>query len=221
VADLFGLSFSFDLSNLFAILVIFAGVATLQFFYGRKLNLVLMRNVAETLEEVVKPKDQLYTWLGGYIGFKVEYEVDDPIVEKIEATLTLLPRHSIMYLPVSKVTLGGDRLFLVVRSRHAVKGDVHAIKKGTYRLSKGIDNEIEYLSEVVAINGAEFQVFYKKRRDKDKLLKHLSGLPVDKVKHISVTPSTRVIYAFVVPDKRVIEEVIPRLLQIAREFTEF
>jgi hypothetical protein len=220
VVELFGLSFSFDLSNLFAILVIFAGVATLQFFYGRKLNLVLMRSVAETLEDVVKPKDQLYTWLGGYIGFKAEYDVDDPIVEKIEATLTLLPRQSIMYLPVSKITLRGDRLFIVVRSRYSLKGDVHAIKKGTYRLSKGIDNEIEYLSEDVAVNGAEFKVYYKKKRDRDKLLKHLNGLPVDKVKHISVTPSTRVVYAFVAPEKRVIKEVIPRMVQIAREFTE-
>jgi len=212
--------FSFDLSNLFAILVIFAGVATLQFFYGRKLNLVLMKSVAETLEDVVKPKDQLYTWLGGYIGFKAEYDVDDAIVEKIEATLTLLPRQSIMYLPVSKVTLGGDRLFLVVRSRHALKGDVHAIRKGTYRLSKAIDNEIEYLKEDVAVDGTEFRVYYKKKRDKDRLLKYLSGLPVDKVKHVSVTPSTRVVYAFVVPEKRVIEEVIPKMVQIARDFAE-
>lgn len=212
---------SLDLSGLFALLVIFAGVATLQFFYGRKLNLVLMRSVVETLEEVVRPKDQLYTWLGGYIGFKAEYEIDDPIVERIEATLTLLPRQSIMYLPVSKLTLRSDRLFLVVRSRQAVRGDVHAIKKGTYRLGKGIDNEIEYLSQDVAINGAEFRIYYKKKRDMDRLLKHLSGLPVGRIKHVSVTPSTRVIYAFVVPEKRVIEEVVPRLLQIARDFAEF
>ncbi len=211
----------FDLSNLFAVLVIFAGVATLQFFHGRKLNLLLMRNYVTTLEEVVKPKDQLYTWLGGYIGFKAEYKVDDPVIEKVEATLTLLPRHSIVYLPISKIILGGDRLFLVVKSKYKLKGDVHAVKKGVYRFTKGIDDEVEYKKEIVRVDSVEFQIFYKRRRDVDVLLAYLKRLPVNSIKHLSVTPSTKVVYAFVIPSREVIEKVLPELKELAKEFAEF
>ncbi len=207
-----------DISSLFPIIVILAGVVTIQFFYGRKLNLALMRNIIVTLEEVVKPKDQLYTWLGGYIGFKAEYEVDDAVVEKIEATLTLLPRHSILYLPVSKITIKDDRLFIVLRSRFPLKGDVHIIRRGLYRFGKGIDDPMEYLDDRIALNGVEYDVFFKRKEDKDRLIKLISGLPVEKIKHVSVTPSTRVIYAYIVPDRRTIEEVIPRMFRITREF---
>lgn len=208
-----------DLSNLFPLVVLLAGVATLQFFYGRKLNLALMRNIIMTLEETIKPKDQLYTWLGGYIGFKAEYDVDDTMVEKVEVTLTLLPRHSILYLPISKATLKGDRLFIVFRSRYPIKGDVHLIRRGLYRFGKGIDNPLEYLSEVVALDGVEYEVFFKRKEDRNKLIKLVSGLPVEKIKHVSITPSTNVVYAFLTPDSRVIEEIIPRMFKITRDFT--
>ncbi len=210
----------FDLSTLFPVIVILAGVVTIQFFYGRKLNLALMRNVIVTLEEIIRPKDQLYTWLGGYIGFKAEYDVDDTAVEKIEATLTLLPRHSILYLPVSKITLKDDRLFIVFRSRYPIRGDVHIIRRGLYKFGKGIDNPMEYFDDRIALNGLEYDVFFKKKEDKDKLIKLISGLPVEKIKHISITPSTRVIYAFITPEKRVIQEIIPRMFKITREFAK-
>jgi len=207
-----------DLSNLFPLIVILAGVATLQFFYGRKLNLALMKNIVITLEENLKPKDQLYTWLGGYIGFKAEYDVEDVTIEKIEATLTLLPRHSIFYLPISKATLRGDRLFIVFRSRYPIKGDVHIIRKGLYRFGKGIDDPMEYFSEIVLLNGVEYEIFFKKREDKDRLINLLSGLPAEKIKHFSITPSTRVVYAFITPDRRLIQELIPRMFKITKEF---
>jgi len=210
-----------DLSGLFAILVLFAGVATLQFFYGRKLNILIMKNVVDELEQVIKPKDQLYTWLGGYVGFKAEYSIDDPEIEKVEVTLTLLPRQSILYLPISKLTLKGDRLFFVIRCRHAVKGDVHAVKKNVYRFTKPIDSEIEYLKEDVKVGNEEFTVYYKKKDDLKKLIIHLRDLPYQELKHISLTPSTRVIYAFVTPGKEIISRIYPKLLKIARDFTEF
>ncbi len=211
----------FNLSDLFAVLVLFAGITTLQFFYGRKLNILLMKNAVEELEETIKPKDQLYTWLGGYIGFKAEYKIDDPYIDGIEVTLTLLPRQSILYLPISKLTLKDDRLFFVLKCRYAVKGDVHAVKKGTYRFTKPIDNEVEYRTETVSISGEEFVVYYRKKEDLNKLLKHMKGIPVEEVKHISVTPSTRVIYTFVVPKRGVVEKIFPKIVELARDFTGF
>ncbi len=151
----------------------------------------------------------------GYIGFKAEYKVRDEIVEKIEATLTLLPRHSILYLPISKLTIGGDRLFLVARVRR-LSGDVHAIKSGTYRFSKGMDREEEYLRERVSIDGEVFDLYYKRDDDKQKMLRHLKNLPVKKVKHVSITPETRVVYVYTTPDA--IEAVIPEMFKMSRDF---
>ncbi len=211
----------FDLSNLFAILILFAGVATLQFFYGRKLNLLLMKNAVDELEKTIKPKDQLYTWLGGYVGFRAEYRIDDPDVERVEVTLTLLPRQSILYLPVSKLTLGGDRMFFVLRCRHAVKGDVHVVKSGTYRFTSPINGEIEYVRENIQINGINFIAYYRRKSDLERLVKLLEGMPLEGLKHLSVTPSTRVIYAFITPEKGIVEKVYPKMLNVAREFTGF
>ncbi len=210
-----------DLSGLFAILVLFAGVATLQFFYGRKLNILLMRNVVEELEEVIKPQDQLYTWLGGYVGFKAEYRIDNPDINSIEVTLTLLPRQSILYLPISKLTLKDDRLFFVLKCRHAVKGDVHAVKKGIYKFTKPIDNLFEYRTETASIDGEEFVVYYRRKEDFERILKHMKDLPVQEVKHISVTPSTKVIYAFITPKRGVVGKVFPGIVEIAKDFTGF
>ncbi len=210
-----------DLSGLFAILLLFAGVATLQFFYGRKLNLMIMKNAVVELEETIKPKDQLYTWLGGYVGFRAEYKIDDPDIDSVEVTLTLLPRQSILYLPISKLTFREDRLFFVLKCRHAVKGDVHAVKKGIYRFTKPIDNEFEYRTETASIDGEEFVVYYRRKEDFERILKHMKDLPVQEVKHISVTPSTKVIYAFVTPKRGIAEKVFPKIVEMARDFTGF
>ncbi len=211
----------FDLSSLFAILILFAGVATLQFFYGRKLNLLIMKNAVDELEKTIKPMDQLYTWLGGYVGFKAEYKINDPDVEKVEVTLTLLPRQSILYLPVSKLTLGGDRMFFVLKCRHAVKGDVHVVKTGTYRFTSPINSEIEYVQESIQIDGIDFTAYYRRKSDLEKLVKFLEDMPLESLKHLSVTPSTRVIYAFVTPKRGIVEKIYPKILDVAREFTGF
>ncbi|HQP00076.1 MAG TPA: hypothetical protein PL042_05635, partial [Caldisericia bacterium] len=82
------------------IILIIGGVVSLQFFQGRKLNITLMRYYIRGFENNLKPKDQLYTWIGGYVGFKVQYEIDDEFIKQIEMSLTLLPRQSLLYLPI-------------------------------------------------------------------------------------------------------------------------
>ena len=34
-------------------------------------------------------RDWLYTWIGGYPGFKAVYDVDEKSIKKVEMTLTL------------------------------------------------------------------------------------------------------------------------------------
>jgi hypothetical protein len=96
-----------------------------QFFRGRKLNLMIMRRVSRALEDALKPTDKEYTWLGGYIGFKGKYELESA---DVEATLTLLPRHALLYFPISLVINRSDRLYIVVRGRIDM-GEIHMFGK--------------------------------------------------------------------------------------------
>jgi len=60
----------------FAAFVVFSGVLVFAFYRGVKINVKRARELASILEEVLKPEDQTYTWLGGVIGFSAEYRGD-------------------------------------------------------------------------------------------------------------------------------------------------
>jgi len=100
--------------ELIFLLILLSAIAMYQFFKGRKLNLGIMSRVSKDLEEALKPLDKEYTWLGGYVGFKAKYKLKNA---DVEATLTLLPRHALLYLPISLLVNKADRLYIVVRGR--------------------------------------------------------------------------------------------------------
>ena len=96
-------------------------------FLGRKKNLSIVKSVGNTLEEVLKPNDQDYTWLGGSIGFHANYKCKD--FKNVEATLTLLPRQSPLYYPVSFLVSGFDKLYVTFFLKLKIKSEGHIVNK--------------------------------------------------------------------------------------------
>ncbi|MDY6986265.1 MAG: hypothetical protein SVE93_07730, partial [Candidatus Thermoplasmatota archaeon] len=126
--------------ELIFLLLLLSAVAMYHFFRGRKLNLLIMSKVSKDLEEALKPVDKEYTWLGGYVGFKARYKLRNA---EVEATLTLLPRHALLYFPISLIVTKADKLYIVVRGRIDLS-ELHIFGKRKM-LSRGERRELKGL----------------------------------------------------------------------------
>ncbi|OHD54073.1 MAG: hypothetical protein A2Y33_10165 [Spirochaetes bacterium GWF1_51_8] len=112
----------------FFILSSFALILVLGYFVGRRLNLKKAREVSGVLEKILVPKDQTYVWIGGVVGFRASYVVNG--FRQVRVTMLMLPRHSLLYLPVSLITSRSDRLWVewtfereVMQKFFIVRGD--------------------------------------------------------------------------------------------------
>lgn len=198
-------------------LLLLAGAAIIQFFRGRKLNLNLVEFYASKSVKVFKPKDKTYTWIGGYIGYRADFELENGL--RLEYTLTLLPRHSLLYFPISLITNRHDKLFLVFKLK-GLNGEAHLIKRGYYRFKPKIENEIALRREIVRVGGHEYELLYDKRRYADWLLNFIQGFAkVENVKHVSLTPSTGVLYIQMKPEPETIERDFEHVYNYVKSYS--
>ncbi|NJE61105.1 hypothetical protein [Thermococcus sp. 21S7] len=198
--------------------MVLAAVSSLQFFKGRKLNLQLMQHYLRAIEDVVRPEDKEYVWLGGYIGFRAYYKVNRENIRKFEYTLTLLPRQSILYFPIALITSRHDKLYVVVRPFSEIKREAHLIQKGYYRMRPRIENEELLKKEVVEIAGRQYEALYEKRRDVENLKALIESFSnPHNVKHVSLTPKTNVFYIQMKPEPETIGSDIERAVRFVNE----
>lgn len=188
-------------TQIILLMLILGGITSLQFFKGRKLNTLMMIKYIRDFEANLKPKDKLYTYIGGYVGFKATYDINENFIKKIELTLTLLPRQSLLYLPISYLTRKHDRLYIVFRLNEKIGYDVHIIKKYFYFPGPMIDNIETYKKESIFLNGKEFYAFYKNKLDLEKLIKIVeNSIGFDDLRHISYTRETNVLFLLIRPN---------------------
>lgn len=93
------------------IILIFLTAAALSygFYWGYRKNLSIMKETAKLLEEYFTPARKHYRWIGGVVGFEAQYFLLDG--RKIHIKLILLPRHAILYYPISLLIHKRDKLF--------------------------------------------------------------------------------------------------------------
>ncbi|QDA31320.1 hypothetical protein FH039_06530 [Thermococcus indicus] len=207
-----------DNQVLFVAIFLIAGISALQFYRGRKLNLMLMEHYIRAVKDVIKPEDELYTWLGGYIGFRAEYKVNRDNIRKFEYTLTLLPRHSLLYFPIALITSRHDKLYLVIKPFSDIQREAHLIQKGYYRMRPGIDNEELLRKEVIEIAGKQYEALYEKKRDVENLRALIESLSnPHNIKHVSLTPKTNVFYVQMKPEPETIGKDVERIVRFANE----
>jgi hypothetical protein len=209
-----------DSSSWILPLIIVAALGTTaSYFIGRRQNVALMKLYSYVLESALKPADQMYTWIGGYLGFKADYQLKDDVIKVIKATLHLKPRMSIMYLPVSRFTMPKDKLYVVIESKRGLPGEAHLIQKGQYRfIPAGIDKIEQFRRRPVILGGVEFELLYLDSRGEKALVGWAESIKADDysmIKHLSFTSSTNVVYARVEPS----ESLIPSVLRTGQDFT--
>jgi len=100
---------------LFVSLLLFSLLLVLQDRRGRRQNLEVLRWVDGEIRRICSPEDVTYVWLGGVIGVTLELKgarCPDRVV------VVLLPRHSLLWYPISRwLTLRGDRIRVVAGRR--------------------------------------------------------------------------------------------------------
>ena len=197
---------------LLPVLIVVAVGVTAGYFFGRKTNATLMKAYANALENSLKPIDQDYTWLGGYVGYRATYKVKNNIVKQVKATLHLRPRMSMLYLPVARFTMPNDKLFMVFECKQSLPGEAHLIRKGMYRvLPAGIEDEDRFRRRDVTVGGEDFRLLSLDSRGEKEIMRWAEDLRADDysmVKHLSYTSSTNVVYAYIEPDEALISAIV-------------
>ncbi|MBN1856131.1 MAG: hypothetical protein JW846_04170 [Dehalococcoidia bacterium] len=206
-------------SWIFPLIILAALGTTAAYFLGRRQNVALMKVYAGVVEKALKPVDQMYTWLGGYLGFRGDFQMKDEFIKAVKVTLHLKPRMSIMYLPVSRFTMPRDKMYLVIECKKHLPGEAHLIQKGQYRfIPSGIDRVEQFRREPVILGGAEFEILYLDPKGQKALLGWAESIKAEDysmIKHLSFTSSTNVVYARFEPG----ESLIPSVLRTGLEFT--
>ncbi len=209
-----------DASSWILPLIIVAALGTtVAYFMGRRQNVTLLRFYSGVMEKALKPADQMYTWIGGYLGFRADYQLKDDVIKEVKATLHLKPRMSIMYLPVSRFTMPHDKLYVVIQSKRGLPGEAHLIQKGQYRfIPAGIDRIEQFHRKEVVLGGVEFQLLYLDSRGEKAVFGWAEAIKAEDysmIKHLSFTSSTNVVYARIEPG----ESLIPSVIRTGLDFT--
>jgi len=200
--------------ELLVAIIILAGAATLQFFRGRRLNILLMEHYLKSIEPILRPyQDKNYTWLGGYVGYRAMYAVNRKNIRTFEYTLVLLPRQSLLYFPISLLTSRHDKIFFVVRPYSQIKRNIHVIQKHYYRIKPKIEEEEILEKTTIEVKGVKYDVLYERKKDIGFIVRFLESMPnVKDVKHVSLTLSTNVFYVLLRPRPETARECAKKIV---------
>ena len=94
---------------------------------GRRKNHAIASSVVRSLEEFYHPEEKRYTNIGGVIGYHIYYRLTGRI-ERLVGTLTLLPRHAVLYLPISRLLGRTDQLRLTLHTDAIPLGEGHIVE---------------------------------------------------------------------------------------------
>lgn len=183
----------------FVATAILAGLSVLQFFKGRKINLAILERSIRILEDVFKPKDKNYTVIGIYVGYSALYKIYRDLINAVETVVTLLPRQSLLYYPISRLTSRFDKIYLIIHydKDKILLGEAHVVKKGYYRLGmRRTIHGIEKMNiETIRIGGKTYYLVYTHRNLVEKLLEYVESLSNPTlVNHIAIVPKYRRLY---------------------------
>ncbi len=202
-------------TNLIAILLLLGGVASLQFFKGRRLNATIMIHYIRKFEENLKLKDKLYTYLGGSIGFKAKFDLDDKNFKSIDLVLTLLPRQSLFWLPFSYPIKRGDRLYVKFYPRFRIRRDVHIVQNFYYLFGPDI-KERDVLKKERATVGKynNFYTLYENKEDFDRIKRvvEMTFSNPRRVRHIALNKETNSVFLLIKPDLQETPKELNKLL---------
>ena len=188
----------------FFLFIAFSCVLTVGYFWGRRENKRVFLSAFDDLVEVVKPDEQTFTNIGGVVGYHANLLIKKKSpFSQIDATITLLPRHSWLYIPISKLIMRYDRLFITLYLRHRPPGEAHLIevKYASFRGPK-ITNTHRLDRREIKWGGYDFYLYYERVDMCDHFMKFIDNNPDPGIiRHIAIVPDQKSCFIFMIPQK--------------------
>lgn len=201
--------------NMLAILLLGAGAFLIKFIQGRRKNLKIAKEVSNKLEEILLPSEKTYTWIGGVAGFKARYLLKDGV--EVLATLTMIPRHLLLYYPFSILIMGGDKLFVVFKEMKKLPGEGHIVRR---KILRGIVSSLPRFSRFKLKKPFEEEktgfILLAQNEKTMKLLWELArSFASEKLLHVALVPSSKTIFAAIKPERKNIHISLTKLHSLA------
>lgn len=193
---------------LFWLFLAFTAVLVWGYYWGAKENKRIYLSAFSGLVEAIKPVDQTFTNIGGLIGYHGNFVTrKDSPVGKVEATITFLPRQSLLYLPFSILIRKHDRLFVTLYLRQPPLEEGHLIEENYSRRRQArITNESRLNREKVQWGKYSFLVYYQSQKMQDRLMKFTTANPDPGIlRHIAVVPDQKKCFVFLIPKKGMVK----------------
>jgi hypothetical protein len=188
---------------IFFLFIGFSFLLTLGYFWGRRSNRRICQSAFNDLVNVVKPNDQTFTNIGGAVGFHANLFVKkkETPFSRVDATITLLPRHSWLYLPVSKLIRKYDRLFITLYLKKTPWEEAHLIEsKYSKFMGSKIENTHLLHHETVKWEKFDFHLYYSSREMLEKMQAFIKKNPAPGIiRHIALVPEQKRGFIFMIP----------------------
>jgi hypothetical protein len=187
----------------FFLFIGFSFLLALGYFWGRRSNRRIYQSALNDLVDVVKPDDQTFTNIGGAVGFHANLFVKKKGIPffRVDATITLLPRHSWLYLPISKLIRKYDRLFITLYLKRPPVEEAHLIETrySKFRGSK-IENADRLHHDIVRWENLDFHLYYKSQEMREKMRAFIKNNPNPGIiRHIALVPEQKKGFIFMIP----------------------
>ena len=193
------------------VLLLLGLVASLQYWRGRRLNLTLIRELSRQMEEALRPKEKNYTWIGGYVGVVAEYTLEDENYSKAKVTISLLPHHSLLYLPISLLLGRKDRVYFLIYPKRKLKGRAHVLSGKKSSSLKGLPR-FSFVDSVT-LKGVNLKRYYNSKDEAEFLTKVASRLKDPRsFEHLAANVEENAYYASMVVGRGDVADLLKSFL---------
>jgi len=201
---------------IFILFIGFSFALTLGYFWGKRKNHKIIVSACQDLVAVVEPEDQNFTNIGGAIGYHANLicKKGSPF-SRVDATITLLPRHSWLYLPISKMIRKYDRMFITLYFDRPLSEEAHLIEARHAGLGqRKIRNAQRLKKEELKWGKYDFFLYYNSSKTHDAFIGFTRKNPEPGIiRHIAVVPDQKKGFVFLIPEKGKVHECFARIYE--------
>lgn len=192
-------------------------VISLAYRWGRRRNRQIVVSALDPLIEIFRARDQQFTNIGGQTGFHANIVPNaSDSTRRVDVTLTLLPRHSLLYMPISRLTRRYDRMYVTFefnKKGRRIDEEAHLIEA---RFEKRPGNRIENADELdrreISWGGFTFHLYAASDRSRAWIEDAMQRLEVPgDVRHLAVVPGQARGYLFLIPRR---DRVAPVVMKV-------
>jgi hypothetical protein len=196
-------------------LILLALVTTGGYFWGRKKNRWIGAWIAREAEAALGPRDTEYVNIGGCIGYHFTYALTAPFREA-KGTFALLPRHSILYLPISFFIRRHDRFYLQLYTDERLPGEAHLLREDYYRSYKDQISGIESMRHERFVSGGTTYMLLWRHAGIDRRLRSLAEKlegRAESLLHFCCYPGNHNFYLYAAPAQGRLEPLLRGMME--------